>query len=45
MRERVNKLGGTFTLVSRPGAGTRIRVVIPLQENTFPARLHEVVGQ
>ncbi len=32
MRERVRKLGGTFTLVSRPGAGTRISVVIPLPE-------------
>ncbi len=30
MRERVHKLGGTFTLLSRPGAGTRISVVVPL---------------
>ena len=29
IRERAERLGGTFTLSSRPGAGTRILVVIP----------------
>lgn len=30
MRERVQHLGGTFTLQSAPGAGTTVTVVIPL---------------
>jgi signal transduction histidine kinase len=30
MEERVRELGGTFTLSSAPGAGTKIRVEIPL---------------
>ena len=29
MRERAEMLGGTFTVESRPGAGTRIWVEIP----------------
>ena len=33
MRERVHTLGGTFTLVSRPGAGTRISVIVPKERN------------
>ncbi|MCG7409819.1 sensor histidine kinase [Paenibacillus sp. ACRRX] len=32
MRERVDKLGGHMDLVSQPGAGTTIRVYIPLFE-------------
>lgn len=31
MQERAKKLGGVFTLVSRPGAGARILVAIPRQ--------------
>jgi signal transduction histidine kinase len=30
MRERGEHLGGTFTLTSAPGAGSRIEVAIPL---------------
>ena len=30
MRERVELLGGTFTVTSRPGQGTEVRAVIPL---------------
>ncbi len=44
MRERVRKLGGTFTLVSQPGTGTRIRVVIPLQGDGHLTRPPEVVS-
>lgn len=31
MRERVELLGGTFAVESRPGAGTRIRVQVPME--------------
>ncbi len=31
MRERVGHLGGTFRLSSRPGAGTRVVVVVPAE--------------
>ncbi len=34
MRERAHQLGGTFTLVSQPGAGTRISVVVPVEKHT-----------
>ncbi|HEY6508364.1 MAG TPA: two-component regulator propeller domain-containing protein, partial [Vicinamibacterales bacterium] len=34
MRERVEQLGGRFTLVSGPGRGTRIEVVVPAPEPT-----------
>lgn len=34
MRERVESLQGTFTLRSRPGGGTEIRVTLPLVGNT-----------
>jgi len=32
MRERAQGLGGTFTIATSPGQGTRITVVIPLKE-------------
>ena len=32
MRERAIQLGGTFSLLGRPGLGTRIRVEIPFEE-------------
>ncbi len=32
MRERMDLVGGTFDISSRPGAGTRIKVVVPLAE-------------
>ena len=31
MAERVEALGGTLTVISRPGAGTRLEVSVPLQ--------------
>jgi two-component system sensor histidine kinase UhpB len=31
MRERAAAIGGTFSLVSRPGLGTRIRLLLPLE--------------
>ena len=31
MRERVTLVDGTFSLVSRPGKGTRIRATVPLE--------------
>ena len=30
MRERVQSLGGTFSLASRPGAGTSVNVSLPV---------------
>jgi signal transduction histidine kinase len=30
MRERLDAVGGTFSIHSRPGAGTRVEVVVPL---------------
>ena len=38
MRERVESLGGVFTIDSRPGAGTRVRARLPHQinEGQFP---------
>jgi signal transduction histidine kinase len=30
MRERVEKLAGTFDLHSQPGSGTEIQVVLPI---------------
>lgn len=31
MRERVERLGGDIRIITRPGAGTRIRVTLPLE--------------
>jgi signal transduction histidine kinase len=31
MRERAQQLGGQLSLQSRPGAGTEVRVAIPLE--------------
>jgi signal transduction histidine kinase len=30
MQERVNLLGGTFSMLSRPGAGTTITATLPI---------------
>ena len=32
MRERVERVNGTFSIQSQPGAGTEIRVTLPLCE-------------
>jgi signal transduction histidine kinase len=34
MRERAEKIGGTLTILSRPGSGTRIDVTVPLRTRT-----------
>ena len=39
MRERAEKLGGLVEVISRPGAGTTIRVHIPLFQNTDGGRI------
>ncbi len=33
MRERAERAGGTFTLISAPGQGTRIEAQLPMREN------------
>ena len=33
MRERVEIIGGSFSLHSLPGTGTRIRITFPVSEN------------
>ena len=41
MRERVELMGGNFTVESRPGAGTRLHIVVPLSpapEEPLPRR-------
>ena len=35
MRERVVQLGGTFSLLGRPGLGVRIRIEIPFEETIY----------
>jgi signal transduction histidine kinase len=32
MRERIDRLGGTFSIESRPGSGTTVRVVVPTRD-------------
>jgi signal transduction histidine kinase len=32
LRERVTLLGGTFSLDSRPGSGTRVTVIVPIKQ-------------
>jgi signal transduction histidine kinase len=36
MRERVRLFGGRFTIVSRPGEGMQLRVLIPLLQKDAP---------
>jgi signal transduction histidine kinase len=40
MRERLELVGGKFTITSKPGAGTHIEALIPIakqhQERSFP---------
>jgi len=40
MRERAIQLGGTFSLLGRPGLGTRIRVEIPFEEAVYNDKNH-----
>ena len=35
MRERAERLGGQWTLASRPGEGTTIKVILPLLEKRY----------
>ena len=37
MRERVRSVGGEFYLISEPGHGTQIEVIIPLNDNNEEA--------
>jgi signal transduction histidine kinase len=32
MRERAAQLGGNLTILSKPGQGTRVRLIVPLGE-------------
>jgi signal transduction histidine kinase len=34
MRQRAESVGGTLTVSAVPGAGTRVRAVLPVQELT-----------
>lgn len=45
VREKVEKLGGTTTVTSTPGAGTTFRLLVPLSLVTFRGVLVEVAGQ
>ena len=38
MNQRARALGGTFDIESRPGAGTRIEVFVPVEAGARPAR-------
>ena len=45
MRERVSLYGGTFQLRSKPGEGTRIRIEIPLSEESKNEQSHSGNGR
>jgi len=36
MRERMSLIGGSLSIASRPGAGTRLKVVVPLDSDGVP---------
>ena len=36
MRERVESVGGSFEIESAPGAGTRVKIVLPLENSSNP---------
>ena len=44
-REKVEKLGGTITVTSTPGAGTTFRMLVPLSLASFRGVLVEVAGR
>ncbi|MEI9895034.1 MAG: hybrid sensor histidine kinase/response regulator [Chthoniobacter sp.] len=45
VREKTEKLGGRVTVESRPGAGTRIRITLPVTLATFRGILVEVADR
>jgi two-component system chemotaxis sensor kinase CheA len=45
VREKVEKLGGTITVTSTPGAGTTFRMLVPVSLATFRGVLVEVAGR
>ena len=45
VREKVEKLGGTITVTSKPGAGTTFRMLVPLSLSTFRGVLVDVAGK
>jgi two-component system chemotaxis sensor kinase CheA len=45
VREKVEKLGGTITVTSTPGAGTTFRMLVPLSLATFRGVLIDVAGR
>jgi len=42
MRERAEHLGGSLTIQSAPGAGTTVRVRVPLKKPTAPKTAEKV---
>ncbi|MDD5307814.1 MAG: response regulator [Deltaproteobacteria bacterium] len=44
-REKVEKLGGTITVASTPGAGTTFRMLVPVSLSTFRGVFVEVAGR
>jgi len=45
VREKVEKLGGTITVTSTPGAGTAFRMLVPVLLATFRGVLVDVAGR
>jgi two-component system chemotaxis sensor kinase CheA len=45
VREKVEKLGGTITVISTPGTGTAFRMLVPLSLATFRGVFVEVAGR
>ena len=45
LRERVEELGGSFSLESTPGAGTRLQAVLPLREGARTEEAGEAEGR
>jgi len=45
VQEKVNKLGGQISVETEPGAGTRVRILLPLTLATFRGILIECAGR
>jgi two-component system chemotaxis sensor kinase CheA len=45
VQEKVEKLGGTVSVTSTPGAGTTFRLIVPISQVTFRGVLVSVVGR